>query len=111
MGIDLAALATNVASTDVDFGESTITVKYRPSVATPANLKAVAADPDDEVGPFIDFLIKLVVDWDITNGGEKVPLTVEGVDSVPMAILQQVMRGVMADSQNVGEADVPSSNG
>lgn len=111
MGIDLAALATNVATTDVDFGESTITVKYRPSVATPANLKAVTADPDDEVGPFIDFLVKLLADWDITDGGTKVPITAEGIDAVPMNILQQVMRGVMADSQNAGEADAPSSNG
>jgi hypothetical protein len=111
MGIDLAALATNTATTVVPFGDSEINISYRPSVATPNNLKAITADEDDEVGPFIDFFISLVLDWDVTDGGKTVPLSDDGVGSVPMSVLQKIMRTVMADSQEAGEAASPSSSG
>lgn len=113
MALDLTQLATNVATVTVPFGDTTIDVRYRPSVATPSRMQAVSnmGPDDDEMGVFVDFMADLLVGWDIVKSGASVPVTPEGISTVPMSVLQKVMTGVMADASNVGEAGSSSSDG
>ncbi len=110
MPLDLTQLATNVADTTVTFGDSTVKVSYRPNVATPAAMKAIT-DGEDELEPFLDFLSRLLVSWDIVSEGAPVKTGAESLAAVPMPVLQRVMQGVLADSSTAGDAESSSESG
>ena len=110
MAIDLAVLATNVAKLTVEYGTQEIEISYHPGVATPTRIKQ-ASEGDDEIAPFIKFVVELVHTWDLVNDGVPLPVTVEAAGTVPMTILQKIMQACLSDSQNVGEAVSPSSDG
>ena len=116
MPLDLAILATNVAHVAVPYGTDTISVSFHPSVATPARMKAMttsleSADDEDNLIGFLAFLSDLIADWDITSGADKVPTTPEGLEQVPMAVLQKIMQTILSEAQEPGEAPSTSVAG
>ena len=114
MALDLAEVATNVATATVEYGDITLSVSYRPSVATPARLKAMTTDlseDTEELDEFVMFMSELLDSWDITDKGAAVGTDAAGISKVPMPILQKVMQTVLAESQNVGEARSSSESG
>lgn len=106
MGIDLASIEHDVATTVVHYSGMEAKVEYRPSVLTPAGVAKFQQSTDfDEVAAFIcgtETQDGLVVSWDITRGKRKVPVTADGMSGIPLSLLQAIAFGCMED-QGHGE--------
>lgn len=80
---------------DVPFGPHRVSVTYR--VAERAYGKVVH---DDDLG---EALVRQVVRWDLTDGSEPVPITIEGIGPVPTPVLRRIWQAIVA-ADPVGEA-------
>lgn len=97
----MASLRSIIASTAqvaVPFGSETINVCYRPHYLTPAfedRFNELRAD-----GKATEMAVQLfttaVESWDLSwdEGGEPIPLTVDGLKDVPTDILSLVLKAV-----------------
>lgn len=110
MGLDISNLAGNTAEIEFDVLDETGHVTYRPNVITAERLERIDERQEPgEPSPFISFLVDVIEDWDVMRGSKKVPLTVEGLDSVPLPLLKLIYVAMMKDVA-AGEAG-KASNG
>jgi hypothetical protein len=76
---------------------------YRPAVVTPALLARVLAmdkaEPLEQLQVYRDLIPLVIESWDLVNEEDPVPLTAEGIDSVPLAILDIAFSAVMDDRE------------
>ena len=83
---------------------SGLSFAYRPDAVTPALLarilrgaEAAETEPMEALAAYRDTIPAFVVSWDLVNEGEPVPLTPDGIDTVPLAILDLVFEAIMED--------------
>jgi len=116
---DLAGLRQNCARIEFDYGEATITAYYRPlDVDDGAHQAMVGMAVGGDMEPFYAALERLVVWWDVTDGGVTVLTTVAGLKTVGVGICGNLMRAILRDVGNPTWAPsplqarrTPSSNG
>jgi hypothetical protein len=78
-----------------------ISVTYNIYQVTPefeAELEDAIGDSEFQTQALIEMVLKVVLDWDILDGDEKIPMTVEGLQKVPTRILADVMQAIGTDS-------------
>lgn len=104
--MDEQAFIDEVKSLDVDFGQGRVLhVSYRPNAA---KLKDQSiSDTTPEV--VAELIGRIIASWDLTRGGEVVPLTLEGLKETPVNILVKVQQSVLEDMQ-VPQASGSTSN-
>ena len=107
MALDIQQLAGKTAVIDVPFMGQSTRVTYNPSVLTQEAL-IKAQDGTDE--GFIEFFTTLVKAWDVTKGKNKVPLTKNGLTTVPLILLRAIFMAIMGEAGN-GEAGKASNAG
>lgn len=105
MGLDLAAVAINEATTTVDFMGQSARVTYKPSVITQEALENTSDDDG-----FLKFFSEAVSSWDVTEGKKKVPIEPAALKKVPLVFLRAVFQSIMEDGGQ-GEAPAASSDG
>lgn len=99
MGFDLSSLVGKQADLDITFMDQKATVSYDPSVLTQDLL--VNAQKGDQ--SFLEVFCTVVVDWDVTNGGVKVPIKEKDLGAVPQVFLRHVFREIV---QNAGAGEL-----
>ena len=106
MGFDIGALVGKSVETTVTFGGEEAVVHYNPNVVTQTRIEG--AEKGDEA--FLDYFTDLIVDWDVTNGGVKVPLKKESLAPLPVAFLRAVFWHVLRENAS-GDLGKVSSGG
>lgn len=107
--MDLNAIASKTATTEVPFLGETVRLDYRPALLTRDRLAALDAENVDE-DTAATFLCDVLAGWDLTNDGEPLPITVEGLGKVPFPLLKEMMKGLV-EGTKPGEADGLSNAG
>lgn len=94
--MDLSSIRKDRSSVTVDFMGETLTLKYRPAMITPKTYHKLAeADSVDELSAFF---ADLIVDWDLTKGGDPMPVNKENVAELPMQLIRGISSAIMSDS-------------
>src|SRR5579859_234614 len=105
MPLDLHRLISNTAEASVDYGDAgTVNVVYRPGNITEKSLRelAVLNDSDNNdaltnIHAMNTVLLQTLVSWDLTNNGEPVPLTVDGLADVPLHVRGDIIKAIFED--------------
>jgi hypothetical protein len=58
---------------------------------------AAVTRPPHDMGPIADELANILAAWDLTRKGEPIPITPEGIGSLPMGISSAIGREIMED--------------
>lgn len=103
MGIDLAALAANTETVPFMYGGETATATFRPSVMTTDAVQKFTADSASE-DEFLDFISGLLTDWDVTDGGVKVPIDRASLGAIPLGLLRAIVQAIMGGMDTSPEA-------
>ena len=100
--MDLAELEQNRARLTASHRSIVVTFDYYPERVGMAFQRALAAAsrPPHDVGPIADQLPGIVAEWDLTRGGQPIPITAEGIGSLPMGISSAIGRAIMEDFGN-----------
>lgn len=116
MPYDITDLQSNVAECTSELG---ITLTYRLANVTERTLAHLRiledkADQDGErnLKAMTDVLARLVITWDLTDHGEPVPVTREGIADVPADIRADVLAAIVKDAQvdpTTGTVSQPAS--
>jgi hypothetical protein len=94
--VDEQAFIDETKPLEVDFGAGRILhVEYRPN-AIKLKDQGVSDTSADAVAEIIG---RMIASWDLTRGGEPVPLTVDGLKETPVNILAKVQEAVLGDMQ------------
>ena len=104
----LQEIVADISTVILPFGADKVTVGYHPGVLTTKNIKMIQGN-DSDPNSVIDFTCLLIANWDLTDGGEPIPVTPEGVDTIPIMILKKIVTACMEDAgQEVGEVPLDS---
>lgn len=82
MAINLTNLAANKATKTVHFGGESMDVVYRPALITQERIEAVTGD-----NAVVDFLLDVLVSWDIRQGTKKMPLNKASITKLPFELV------------------------
>lgn len=104
MGFDINDLVGKSVETTVAIAGQEAKVWYDPNVITKARI--TAAEKGDE--EFLDFFVDLVQDWEVTQGGVKVPITQEALEPLPVVALRAIFMHIVRESSS-GEMGKVSS--
>lgn len=120
MPLDILELAKNEATDTITVAEGfDVTVTYRPFVVTQkwqvdltelqAEGQAAAADGDVEKAEEIRDRVtekfgELLLEWDLTAGGEPVGIDNDGFNLIPLRLLNTIMRKIMETATGAAEA-------
>lgn len=107
MGLNLNSLVGKQATTEVQFMGETTTVSYDPLYLTQKTINEAQNGDDDS---FIEFCTHLLTGWDVSYDNEVVPLTVEGLRTVPLFLIRAIFLEIMAAAGN-GDAGKISNAG
>lgn len=100
--MDLDALESGRAELSATYRNLIVHFHYHPE-RVGMNLQRALAEvtrPPHDMGPIADELANIVAGWDIKRGGVSIPLTPEGVGSLPMGVSSAVGRAIMEDFSN-----------
>jgi hypothetical protein len=117
MGLDIADLATNTATCQIDVMGETANVVYRPAAITTERIeridkraKPTPGEERDTTDQFVSFFVDVIEDWDITKNKRKVPITPEALTALPLFLLRIIFMGLMKETGS-GESGKASSSG
>lgn len=119
MPLDYRNLQSNTAAVRIDYGEAgDINILYRPNALTEKTIRRLSVlqdsanvDFDANMSAIVGMLVQLIASWDLTANGEPVPITVEALEEVPIAIRMDVLRAILEDGrlgEQIGIASVPT---
>lgn len=94
MGFDIDSLVGQNVETEVKIGSQEAKVWYDPTVITRTRIEE-AEKGDVE---FLDFFCELVKDWEVTQGGVKIPLVPESLAPIPVVMLRAVFMHILRES-------------
>ena len=110
MPITLQNLRDGTAQVAVEFEGETGTITYRPGVLTPEEIdtmdEALKGGVSANEG-LVELICKLVVDWEVMDGGEKYEITPDHVRKLPIAFLGAIVQSTMK-AMAPGEGGAPT---
>jgi hypothetical protein len=99
MAIDLTALANNIETVPFKYGGFDSSVDYRPSVLTADNLaKFGDVETVDDMDSYLEFMVQMLVDWEVSKEGDRLPISVENLKSVPLPMIGKIMEAIVKAS-------------
>lgn len=116
---DLRGLRENTARIECEYAGEKIIVFYKPVLVTDETQASIARlrDTGDFKGMFAE-LRKLLIWWDITDGGVAVPFTDEGLSVIGVGITGHIINAIVHDVQDptmerlpAQALPIPTSNG
>jgi hypothetical protein len=95
----LDELEADTARLQALYRNITVTFDYHPARVGMNLQRAIAAvtRPPHDMGPIADELAKILAAWDLTRAGEPIPITPDGIGSLPMGIASAIGQVVMED--------------
>lgn len=99
--MDVKSLAAKTRSVVVQYAGDAITITYAPARITPRWEQAVneRLRGDWKSGALVAALTDVVVDWDVTDGGEPWPPTEEHLAQLPTELLAEVLAAIVEDQR------------
>lgn len=110
--MDVGNLSRNIATVPVEWQGENADVKYKPGLLTPKRIDSMV---DDDYG-LQRFIAEVVVEWDVTERVTKsakptmFPVEFERLKELPTPFLRAVMRAMLSDGSDMGEAESNSSD-
>jgi hypothetical protein len=107
--MDIGELTTG-REIPVTFGPKAFKITYRPEMATREKLREYTRQLEEApegtaLDVTMEFICDLVAGWEITKGGEPIPITPETLaNDVPLPVLNAIRAAIYSD---VGEAPKP----
>lgn len=102
MPIDLKDVASDTATTTVDWSGQSADITYYPNIVTTEMVQKVQATED--VDEMAEFMARCIKDWDIKTGTKKVPVTAESFKALPISLVRAIFYAIAQDSTDPGEA-------
>lgn len=98
MGVTLASLRSDKATTEVPYGKHTINLTYKPGLVT---ADALVGKRDAE------FLAEVLTDWDIMKSAKvRLPVNDESISGLPIPLVAAMVKAVLTDgTQSAGEEE------
>ena len=95
----LDELEADLARLSATYHNVTVMFDYHPARVGMNLQRAVASvtRPPHDMGPIADELAKVLSAWDLTRGGEPIPVTADGIGSLPMGLAAAIGQNVMED--------------
>lgn len=93
MAFDIDSLVGKRVETTFEFAGESMTVWYDPTVVTKDRI--VNADSNDE--NFTKVFCDLIVDWEVTQGGTKVPIKTDAIDRLPITFLRALFFHIVTE--------------
>lgn len=99
MPVTLSQLKANTRTIVVPYEQDEVRLTYQPSQMTPVVESEInAASRDGDVGPMLQAMSKLIVEWDVMEDDKKaLPHTVEVLAGLPNAFLMAIFRAIQED--------------
>lgn len=98
MAIDFADILAEKADATVSYRGQSMRVSYFPDVITTAAIKELESKSQEDPAAFLEFLVRLLDSWDVKAGGKPIPLTVEGLEQLPLLFLKEIYFQIMESS-------------
>jgi hypothetical protein len=103
VGIDLTALAQNTEAVPFKYAGIESSVEFRPSILTTENISKFGnVDNVGDMSEYMGFMADLIVDWEVTDAGEKLKITPENMAKLPLPMVGKIMEAIITRS---GEVD------
>lgn len=64
---------------------------------------------DNELDPVVEMLSQVITEWDVRRGGKPVPVTPDGLKTVPVHLILNLFRRVWAEVLDTGNAQASSA--
>lgn len=99
MPLDLQSLLSRQAHVSVPIGGASIEVAYQPHLVTGETQRILAqlmANPDPD--PLFRELERILIGWDLTDGGAPVPTTADGIARIGLQISLHTLQAIMRDA-------------
>ena len=96
MPIDLNALTANKATLTIQWGGESMDVVYRPGLITQDRLDKVSGDKAT-----VQFLLDLLVSWDIRQGTKKLSLTEASINKLPFDLVAHMFNELIRGGSDV----------
>lgn len=98
MPLNLANLANNTRTVEVDYFGEKFSVTYKPSMITPGTEAELQGASDEErTTVLIEQLCARMTAWDLMDGNEPTPITPERLRSIPSPVLLHIMDAMQED--------------
>ena len=113
MGIDLTAIASNTETTPFSYQGFASSVTYKPSELTTENIaKFGNVNSIEDMNSYLDFMAAVMVDWEVSEQGERMSISRGTLARVPLPMLGKIMEAIVANAGEVApEADGNSAGG
>jgi hypothetical protein len=98
MPLDLDAVAADLADATCYWQEEEVKIKYRPSAITTRTVESLNKSDDDDAEPFLEFVVSVLADWDVTRGKKKVQISTDTLRDIPLKFLRAIVSTIMEDS-------------
>ena len=110
MPVSLSQLQNRRKTVEIEYDTETVQVVYNPAAITVKTLQELTSG-DDKAHALIRNLQLFMVDWDVEDGdGNKVPISAELLEELPIDFLVAISEGIDKDVQP-GEAKGATSKG
>lgn len=99
MPINLAQIAADRATIQVEFGGETSKITIRPSIVTPARISAARAsaqDGGDDLADTVGFLVEVIESWDVVDGDQPVPVSAEVISQMRLDLVQALTKAIIS---------------
>lgn len=104
MAFDLADLENETKETTAKSGSFETTFTYRPGVVTPKwAMKINKAENEGDTSVLVIGLVDMLVGWDITEKGKKLPIEEASVERLPMPLIGEIYRKAFTDQNEEAE--------
>lgn len=105
--IELSDLLRDERELEIDLeGIGTLNITYMPSAYTPRRQEIVMGEINEKRG-LVAIAKRLappmLVDWNLCQDGEKIPVTEEALMELPGQVLNEIMNAIITDSELGGK--------
>ena len=109
MAFNLDKLTDAIASVDVEYGDQTLNVIYKPNAVTTEFADEMQkAEKKGDINAFARGASQLVVDWDLTTNGKNVKPSYDFLRTLPLTFLGAIFGAIMDEA--TGDTDEDAKN-
>src|SRR5688572_25636673 len=105
--MEIAAVISETRTIQFEFSGQTSKVSYRPNCYTLEFVEAMQSE--DELAVVAPALAKLIAAWELTENGQPIPTTAEGLARVPIFLLRAMQVAIREDMEVAEEEKRGSS--
>jgi len=96
MAFDLGKYREKTRPVEVQMDGDPLHVSYKPAAFTPNLRKEIEKLGEDDVDALAKYLCPLLADWDATEGGKKVEISVEVLNGLGYQLLNAIFSAIVA---------------